>query len=423
MRNVILGAGMAGLATAIFLQPEETLLVEAEREPGGLCRSQIVEGCHFDFGPKILLLDKSPDKNEILGYLKGNYENYPVIERVFHSAYGLLSFPLQRHLIDLPEYVRAEFIKDIEFAQKNPKEVKSFKDWLWNSYGDSLCNTILYPYEEKKWLLPLDEMDYLWALDRPVRVDLEEVRRGATEQLPSNRTYYYPKTGNISQLTKAMFDKAGESLMGARVDFIDTTKKQVTIAGTPLNYERLISSMPLNTFVMNSDLPQELKDMTKQYLKNLSIVVFNLVFEGDTELEGSAIYFPEKEFIFRRVTIVGNTCPSLKIAGKTSVSVEVSVDPQQYDEKDVLAQVMQGLHRIPQFQQLGELIGKGTIFIDFAYPLQVNGLREAVKEIHNWCAGHDIYHVGRGGMFDYCNSDTAYTQGKEMGNKLKQKGK
>jgi protoporphyrinogen oxidase len=47
-RNLILGAGLAGLSASFHLPPEETLIVEREAEVGGLCRSREVGGFVFD---------------------------------------------------------------------------------------------------------------------------------------------------------------------------------------------------------------------------------------------------------------------------------------------------------------------------------------------------------------------------------------
>ncbi len=79
-----------------------------------------------------------------------NYEQLLVVERVYLSKYGLLGFPLQRHLIDLPAAERATILKDIEHARAHPREVKNYKDWLINGYGHYLCEKVLIPYEEKK---------------------------------------------------------------------------------------------------------------------------------------------------------------------------------------------------------------------------------------------------------------------------------
>ena len=46
---VILGAGLAGMSTALHLDPLPWRIYEAEQEVGGLCRSIHEEGFTFDY--------------------------------------------------------------------------------------------------------------------------------------------------------------------------------------------------------------------------------------------------------------------------------------------------------------------------------------------------------------------------------------
>src|SRR3989344_3587819 len=135
---IILGAGMTGLSAGITLKHAgfNPIILEKEKYPGGLFSSLTLGGCDFDFGPKILLLDKSPYREEILSFLNGNYENYFVKENVYLSKYGLLPFPLQRHLFSLPEEERKKIIESLKQAKSFPKESYSFKDWIVNNYGE-----------------------------------------------------------------------------------------------------------------------------------------------------------------------------------------------------------------------------------------------------------------------------------------------
>ncbi len=416
---VILGSGMAGLGAGVQAQRLgiESLILEASNKVGGLCQNTTVLGCDFDFGPKILLLDNSEDAEDILSFLQGNYASYPVEESVYLSDFGLLGFPLQRHLIDLPTVERDKVLSSLELVQKNPTQVRNYKDWLRNSYGDYLCEHVLFPYEEKKWRTSLDQLDYEWAMDRPVRVDFAEVRRGAKEKLPPNKSYYYPKVGNISALSTAMARHAGPLLLNHPVTKIDLTAKQITTAnGKRFRYDYLISSIPLDYAAsITKQLPKLQKDAARTNLKRLGIRVFNVVFPGKHTLDGTAIYFAEKRFPFRRVTILENLCPALGRSDRTPISLEVSMNPNepQPDADSQLAHMLEQLSTVHQFAHLGQPLAYEILEVDFAYPIQNNSLRPFVAELHDFYQKHDVYHCGRGGNFDYCNSDAAYTQGKK----------
>ena len=419
---IILGAGMAGLSAGITLKRAgfNTLILEKEKYPGGLFSSSAAGGCDFDFGPKILLLDKSPHKEEILSYLKGNFENYPVDESVYLSKYGLLPFPLQRHLIALPDEERERIIESLKRSQSHPKDSHSFEDWLINNYGEYFAKEILIPYEEKKWQISLNKMDYRWALKRPVRVNLSEVLRGSKERLPPDRSYYYPKKGNISELTKTMAKEAGEIIFNQEITSIEPDKKRIISKGGEYYYDYLISTIPID-YIVNSTEPisKEIKKESASKLKHLSIAVFNLVFKGNFNLKGTAIYFPEREFIFRRVSVLENLCPALKRKGETPISVEVSLSPDKKIDMDRLYKtILADLKKIGQFSEMGDPIYSDILKVGFAYPLQVRGHYNHIANIHRYYALRDIYHCGRGGSFEYYNGDQAYKHGVETALKM-----
>ena len=53
---VILGGGLAGLATSYFLGDVPHVVLEADALPGGLCRTRAVDGFLFDYTGHLLHL-------------------------------------------------------------------------------------------------------------------------------------------------------------------------------------------------------------------------------------------------------------------------------------------------------------------------------------------------------------------------------
>lgn len=436
INTVILGSGMAGLSAGIALEKKGIRHIILEKAPklGGLCSSTTLSGCKFDVGPKILILDDSDNSKEVLSYLGDNWIANPVAESVYISDYGFMSFPLQRNLIDLPKKIRQELVDDI--VNTKPRPVNSFRDWLANSYGKKFCELVLFPYEEKKWQMPLDQMDYKWALTRPVKVNLDEVLAGAKRRLPPNKVYYYPRKGSIATLTNSMAKKAGEILFNQTVTRISLENHCLwTTDGQSgkylIKFENLISSIPLDDLVkLSSLIPTSLQDKSKKLLKRLSIVVINLVYKGDLVTNRTAIYFPEKKFIFRRVSILENLCPALKKKGYTTIQVEISLDPNnEQTEANLLARTLSDLAEVKWHTEIvAPKIGQNFFkkapvnfsfeVIPFAYPLQVNGLSELVGKLHNYFKKYNVFNCGRGGNYDYCNSDLAYKQGAEVANSI-----
>ena len=67
----ILGAGLAGLSAAYHLNGEHMIL-EKDREVGGLCRSVNIGGYTFDYAPHILFTRDDYVKALFEDLLKGN---------------------------------------------------------------------------------------------------------------------------------------------------------------------------------------------------------------------------------------------------------------------------------------------------------------------------------------------------------------
>lgn len=417
--NIILGAGISGLAAGIEFKKngQSCLVLEKENKPGGLCQRVKVGECEFDFGPKLLLFDDSENSKEILSYLNGNYSQYPVSESTYLSEYGLLGFPLQRYLYRLPKNEKKKILDDIEKVRKSPREITNYKAWLINAFGKYFCEKILFPYEEKKWQSELDKLDYKWALNRPIRVDYDEIKLGALSRLPPKGYYYYPRSGNITTLVEGMVKHCCPIEYSQEVVGINTKEKYIETKNNKYYYKKLISTIPISIFLdLVEDKSENFKD-SGEFLHGLGILVVNLVFKGNFNLQGSAIYFPEKKYILRRVSVLQNLCPALARNGFTPIQVEVSIR-KQTNTGEFVNRILSDLKVIKQFSVLGEPVLVNCLTIDFAYPLPSTGLEDYIKRIHSYYAKREIYHCGRGGNYVYCNLDKAYKQGADLAKKI-----
>lgn len=412
---VILGAGLSGLGAGIQAQKMglRSLILEKESCAGGLFSNHSIMGCDFDYGPKILI--DTPHSREIVQYMGDNYERYGHDERVYLSKYGLLGFPLQRNLYQLPEEEREKILQSLlNTGSESNHGINNFEDWLKNNYGKYFSETILIPYEKKKWLVDLSEMDYQWAEKRHLKVDREELIEGSRGQLPQYRRYFYPKTGNVTEVIKALLPHAGPIKTNHSVTKVDLEQKTVTAGGVEYEYDILINTMPMDYLsTITAPFPDEIKNKGNRSLKRLGILIFNLVFEGNFDLDGTAIYFSEEDFIFRRVTILENLCPALRREGLTPITAEVSVtDIETADKEEVLKKVLVDLKKMKQFHAMGDPVATGTLDVNFAYPLQTSELLDVVDEMQHYLREYDVYNAGRGGTFNYCDGDLAYSQGK-----------
>lgn len=420
---VIIGAGLSGLGAGITLSkhlPEKDIAVfEKNSTPGGLFGSFRLKNCCFDFGPKILLLNKSKYKNELLSYLKNNYEKYPVRESTYLSGFGLLGFPLQRFLVDLPQSEQNKIINNLNFNQTENKKINNYQDWLINNFGEYFCKKILFPYELKKWQTKLNKLDYKWALKRPIKVNKKELLTGAKKRLPTNKYYYYPKKGSMSLLTKNMAKDVRQIFYNSKVTEINCMEKFVVINNhKKIRFDYLINTMPINELAVNTvKLSPEVKNSAAAKLKWLDVKVFNFAFEKKRELPGTAVYFPEEKFIFRRLSILQNLCPGLQGNKYSLISAEVSINDN--NSKIITEnEILKNIKKVPQYKGLGKPLFSKSIIIKNAYPVPLKNSFRVVDKIKGILGRKQIYSCGRGGNFKYCNGDEAYAQGVELAQKL-----
>lgn len=73
---VIVGAGLAGLSTALHLSGVPYRVFEKEKEAGGLCRSYQKDGFTFDVTGHLLHFRQAEIKALVEGLLRGRLEKH-----------------------------------------------------------------------------------------------------------------------------------------------------------------------------------------------------------------------------------------------------------------------------------------------------------------------------------------------------------
>src|SRR6187399_2703309 len=102
IRHLIVGAGVTGLATAAFLRGQDYLVLEADSEPGGYCKTVVKDGFVWDYSGHFFHF-KHP---EIEKWLRDRMPGQDVrtVERVAKIRFKGrdIDFPFQTHIHQLP---------------------------------------------------------------------------------------------------------------------------------------------------------------------------------------------------------------------------------------------------------------------------------------------------------------------------------
>lgn len=254
--NLILGAGVTGLAAAMT---SSATAYEAERVPGGLCRSYYLcpgspkvlrqppagqnwyrfdfAGGHWIFGddPALLLLIHA--LTPVKSYQRRSAVYFPDDGR-------LVPYPLQNHLSYLGKETAARALHEITHPPRRP--VRTLADWLVRSFGPTLTDLFFGPFHELYTA-------GLWTRVAPgdvwkSPVDLSFIVQGAagpTQAAGYNTSFVYPVLG-IGSLAARMARRA-RVRYGKRAARIHLQRREVEFAdGSGERYSSLVSTIPLD---------------------------------------------------------------------------------------------------------------------------------------------------------------------------------
>jgi protoporphyrinogen oxidase len=103
VRHLIVGAGVSGLATAAFLEDRDLLVLEADREIGGYCKTVEKDGFVWDYSGHFFHF-RHPD---IEAWLRARMPGQEIrtVARVSKIAYAgrKIDFPFQKNIHQLPQ--------------------------------------------------------------------------------------------------------------------------------------------------------------------------------------------------------------------------------------------------------------------------------------------------------------------------------
>ncbi len=426
-RNVILGAGLAGLTAAYtFEQLGDTSWQVYERElrVGGHARSIHVDGYVFDYGPHILFA-ADPELADLIRDLLGpNFVAQSREAYIYHHAYGSYTrFPFQAHLHALPTEVVLECLTDlvaaVEQRARGAFAPRNYEEWMRGFFGDGIADRLMIPYAKKVWTVEPSEMDFTWIDRRVPTPDVGRILAGAlrddVEQVGATAHFWYPATGGIEALPSALGERVENVQLDREAVRIDVGARIVEFAdGEEVAFERMIYTLPLSALdTLVPDLPEEVRDACVG-LRYQGIYCLNIGVDRADLSDKHWVYFYEDGFPFHRLSFPANFSPANVPPGKGSVSMEIAYsDVRPLDHERIVEQALEGLRKaqILRPDDTVELvhaqeIAPAYVIYDLAHAKNVQTIRE-------WLAAHDVHVAGRFGEWQYFNMDHAMKSGRD----------
>jgi len=417
--TLILGGGLAGLSAAYHLEQlgqTDYLLVEQENQPGGLCRSIQKQGFTFDYSGHLLHLHTPYGKKLVRSLLKNN------LSRVRRNAWidthqVRIPFPFQAHLYALPEKLRRHCENGIT-QTKIPARVHSFKDWCLASFGKGIYEHFFRPYNTKLWGISPDKLTCDWCgsfVPRPTKSELlQSLTHKKQKSWGYNAYFYYPKTGGIGALAKALAKPLQNIRLGARVTQIDLCKKTARVNGKIIRFNRLVNTFPLPHFLQLLSQEPRLQQLSRR-LKAASVLVYQVAVRGEGK-KFSWLYCPDPQDPFFRVGQQSSFSPNNAPRGCRSFYVELpgTLRPTQTLEKQIWNSLLQkGI-----ITKYDEKIFSFWQKLPTAYALYDFKRTDTVKTILSQLEKRACFCAGRYGKWEYSFMESSLLQGREIAKKL-----
>jgi protoporphyrinogen oxidase len=400
---IIIGGGVTGLSLASYLDNRDYILLEAENELGGYCRTIKTENFVWDYSGHFFHFRDEEIKNKLISNIECEVSEIKKISKIYHKG-KYIDFPFQYNIHNLDKNEFIDCLVDL-FSINKKNEYDNFKDYIYNTLGTSISEKFIIPYNQKLYSCNLDNLDFNCMKRFFPSMNFEDYMESLSGKKFSsyNDTFIYPKNGAfefIKSITKNIPKE--KLLINQKVISIDLEKKIIVTENETYAFSKLVSTIPFKKLlsITNDD---------SNNLNNNKVVVFNIGFDKPSENNYHWVYFSGKE-IFYRVGFYDN----IHSSDKMSLYVEIGMESNStVDEKKLFNRVISDLTEVGIINE-HEVIEYNMLILDPAY-VHINKYSE--EKYKSWSEKWNefgIYSIGRYGSWTYCSIEDNIIQSKKI---------
>jgi protoporphyrinogen oxidase len=417
---VILGAGLSGLSTALHAGGDY-LVLERDGRPGGLTRTEDLDGFLFDATGHWLHLRDDRVKRLVADVLPGGMLTVERKASIFmHGAFT--PYPFQSNLAGLPTQVLRECLQGavaaaVRRAGSKPPELKNFLEYVRYHFGDGIARHFIVPYNTKLWGVSPTEVTAEWTQRFVPLPDIEAIVDGALglsrEAMGYNAAFLYPATGGIETLARALYGRLdpGRFLFNTRPRKIHAAERWVEFGEERVAFGRLVTAVPLPDLVaLTVDAPPALRRAARR-LRCSVLRYVNVGLDVERPLGGAHwLYFPEPRYPFYRIGSASNAVASLAPPGKSSLYVELAND-QSVPDGDAVRSIADFLKETGSIQRDADVLFAAFREHRYGYVIFDRHCAAARRAILDWYASKGVLSIGRYGAWTYNSMEDAILDG------------
>ena len=382
VRFCILGAGPSGLSFARELMRngvDSFVVLEAENEPGGLCRSVKADGAPLDIGGGHFLdVTRKPALDFLFELMpETEWSRFKRIARIRMRGHEI-DHPMEANIWQFPIEDQVDFLESIAKSGSvlGLPEPDCFDEWIRWKLGDLIADEYMIPYNQKIWSMPVEEIGTYWLYKLPA-VSFRETLKSCLGHksrglLPAHGEFYYPKHHGYGEVWRRMGSELGEHLrLGCPVTSIDPARR---IINQTIKAEIIVNTIPWRTWLKIGAIPESLRIATG----SLQYVSIDVDYHSENiESPAHWIYEPSSKIAYHRILPRHNFCTN-SCGHWTETNTKRSGPASGFRHRNI-----------------------------FAYPLNTLSKPIVMDKILSWTKKMNILALGRWGLWEHMNSDVA----------------
>ena len=406
------------MSAALHLRREglSCRLIERLDEVGGHAITIEDQGYRFDRTGHLLHLRDPAIRELALEVIEGGTLEIERTSRVF-SRGVYTRYPYQANTFGLPPEVAhacvTGFVK-AHFAADKPAP-KSFEDFCRIHFGDAISDEFMIPYNTKLWGVPPREISAAWCSRFVPLPKLEDVIAGAVglndRELGYNARFSYPRLG-IGQLATGLRKAVGAVELSRAARSIDAKTRTITFADETIQYDALVSTMPLPALVgLIADAPEAVRAAAKK-LRCTHLHYLDVALNSPVALPYHWVYVPEERYPFYRVGSYSNFSSAMAPPNKGSLYVELS-SRQTPDLRALLPKISADLREMKLIDSEHAIRFARARTIEHAYVVFDDNYYPALDVVVPYLRSVNIVSAGRYGGWNYSSMEDALLFGRD----------
>lgn len=392
---VVLGVGVTGLTVLNCLLKKgvkNILGLEAESEPGGLCRTFYVDGHSCDIGGHFFQTRYKEVEDFVFSFFQKD-KFYRINNRISKIRIeGVdIDYPLEANVWQLPVEKQVDYLISIIRNGESQGRVApvNYEEWIRWKLGDKVCDSYLIPYNNKLWGVPSNQLDVDWLHKIP-RLEVAEILKNSllhtqdVNKYPAHVSPYYPTSGGYGRVMEAIaapvkdYIKTNTSVSKLRFD----SKNKLWIVNDQFSARNVVTTIPWPDLYVALGEPEDIASMMEKIKYNK--IVISLFETSTNEYPYHWRYRPDLNVQHHREFFISNFAKDSKEYG---VFTETNLN--RFDSE--------------------KLSYNGTNLFNYvtpaAYPIPLVGRTKAICEILEIYKRKNLFGVGRWGEHMHHNQD------------------